>query len=165
MTGAVPNKPETAAESPQAQAAEAGLDMVRDLLLRMGRIKRELVSPRPRGQSEYTMMLVGDLLSRRRRNVGLIRVYVTVPANGENIKFTIEWTRHSFGFWYRQEVTLRGAVDDPEHANVNRLRTALDPIGWTADGTSKVKSMNRMFKKIKKSRVRDRASRAGLMVG
>jgi len=147
------------------QAVQTGLDMVRDLLLRMGRIKRELVSPKPRGQSEYTMMLVGDLLNRRRQSIGLIRVYVTVPASGENIKFTIEWTRHAFGFWYRSEVTLNDAVDDPEHANVNKLRTALDPIQWTADGTTKVKSMNRMFKKIKKSRVRDRASRAGLMVG
>lgn len=162
MAESVPKAPEV---SPQIVATETGMAMVRDLLLRMGRIKRELVSPKPTGTSEYSMMLVGSLLNRRHRDIGTIRIYVTVPANGENIKFTIEWTRHAFGFWYRQEVILKDAVDDPEHANVQKLRTALDPIQWTADGTTRVKSMNRMFKKIKKSRVRDRASRAGLMVG
>lgn len=162
MTEAAPKVPEV---SPQITAAETGMAMVRDLLLRMGRIKRELVSPKPTGTSEYSMMLVADLLNRRRRDIGAIRIYVTVPANGDDIKFTIEWTRHAFGFWYRKELILRGAVDDPEDASSSRLRTALDPIQWTADGTTKVDSMNRMFKKIKKSRVRDRASRAGLMVG
>ena len=154
--------PET---SPQITAAETGMDMVRDLLLRMGRIKRELMSPKPTGTSEYSMMLVGDLLNRKRRSVGSVRIYVTVPADGDDIKFTIEWTRHAFGFWYRKEFVLKNAVEDPDGANVNALRTALDPLQWTADGTSKVDSMNRMFRKIKKSRVRDRASRAGLMVG
>jgi len=151
--------------SPQIVATETGMDMVRDLLLRMGRIKRELVSPRVTGTSEYSMMLVANLLNRRRRDIGGIRVYVTVPANGKDIKYTIEWTRHAFGFWYRKEFVLRGAVEDPENADIKKLRNALDPIQWTADGTTKVDSMNRMFKKIKKSRVRDRASRAGLMVG
>lgn len=139
--------------------------MVRDLLLRMGRIKKELVSPKATGQAEYSMMLVANLLSRRRRDIGGIRIYVTVPANGNDIKFVIEWTRHAFGFWYRKEVVLRDFVKDPENANIGVLRTALDPIQWTADGTSRVASMNRMFKKIKKSRVRDRASRAGLRIG
>jgi len=161
----VDSAPKTPEVSPQIVAAETGMAMVRDLLLRMGRIKRELVSPKATGTSEYSMMLVATLLSRKRRDIGAIRIYVTVPASGKDIKFTIEWTRHAFGFWYRKEVTLKGAVEDPENANVGRLRSALDPIQWTADGTSKVASMNRTFKKIKKSRVRDRASRAGLMVG
>lgn len=162
MTEPALKVPET---PPQITAAETGMDMVRDLLLRMGRIKRELMSPKPTGTSEYSMMLVADLLDRRRRDIGAIRIYVTVLANGDNIKFTIEWTRHAFGFWYRNEVILNNAVEDPENANVTKLRTALDPIQWTADGTTRVDSMNRMFKKVKKSRVRDRAARAGLMVG
>jgi len=162
MAEAAPDVPQ---EDLHAKAAEAGRDMVRDLLLRMGRIKRELVSPRATGTSEYATMLVGDLLNRRRRDIGAIRVYVTVPTGGNDIKFTIEWTRHAFGFWYQQQVVLKGAVKDPRSADTSRLRAALDPIAWTADGTSRVKSMNRMFRKIKKSRVRDRASRAGLMVG
>jgi hypothetical protein len=110
-------------------------------------------------------MLVGDLLNRRRRDIGAIRVYVTVPTSKNDIKFTIEWTRHAFGFWYQQIVVLAGAVEDPKNMDVSKLRTALNPVEWTADGTTRVKSMNRMFRKIKKSRVRDRASRAGLMVG
>jgi hypothetical protein len=142
-----------------------GMDIVHDLLSKMGRIKRELVSPKPTGQSEYSMMLVGDLLNRRRRNIGAIRVYVTVPAKGNDIKYTIEWTRHAFGFWYRKEMKLRNAVEDPAHAKIGLLRSALDPVQWTADGTVKLASMNKMFRKIKKSRVRDRAARSGLMVG
>ena len=159
------NDSEKPYSSPQFVATETGMAMVRDLLLRMGRIKREFVSPKPTGTSEYSMMLVGDLLNRKRRDIGEVRIYVTVPANGDDIKITIEWTRHAFGFWYRKELTLKGAVDDPGSASVSQLRTALDPIQWTADGTSKVGSMNRIFRKVKKSRVRDRASRAGLMVG
>lgn len=157
--------PDIETKSSQMIATEKGMAMVRDILLRMGRIKRELVSPKPIGTSEYSMMLVGDLLNRRRRDIGAIRLYVTVRADGDDIKFTIEWTRHVFGFWYRSEVVLKGSVDEMKESDVAKLRRALDPVEWTADGTTKVASMNRMFKKVKKSRVRDRASRRGLMVG
>jgi len=101
-------------------------------------------------------------MDKKRRNVGDIRVWVKVPASGKDVKFVIEWTRHVFGFWYRQDVTVPGAVDDLSLLASSRLKTAINPIRWTADGVTRVASMNRMFRKIKKARSRDRASRAGL---
>lgn len=153
-----------APEDIEADAASGGLYIVRDLLNKMGRIKRELVSRDPIGVKK-SMVMLATLLDKKRRDIGNVRAYVTVRDNGDDLKFVVEWTRHAFGFWYRVEVTLRGAVGNLEEANVGKLKTALDPIRWTADGTTRIDSMNRMFKKTKKDRTKDRALRTGLMAG
>jgi hypothetical protein len=91
---------------PQYRTTEIGMSVIRDLFLRMKRIKREKMSPKPVGISEYSMVMIGDLLDRRRREVGEIRVYVRVPVNDDYIRFVIEWTKYVFGFWYRKELIL-----------------------------------------------------------
>lgn len=147
------------------QATEAGMAVIRNLLRKMGRVKKEIISTRPSGISEYSMVMIGKLLNQKRQEVGEIRVFVTVPVNEKNIKFKIEWTRHAFGFWYTRNIIMRDVVDDPSQINIGMLRAALNPVQWTADQTVNLKSMNRMFRKVKRNRVLDLALRAGLRTG
>ena len=139
--------------------------VIRNLLRKMGRVKKEIISTRPSGISEYSMVMIGKLLNQKRQEVGEIRVFVTVPVNEKNIKFKIEWTRHAFGFWYTRNIIMRDVVDDPSQINIGMLRAALNPVQWTADQTVNLKSMNRMFRKVKRNRVLDLALRAGLRTG
>ena len=137
--------------------------MIHTVLLQMGRVKHELISARPADvPGKFEMKLVSKLLNRKRDAVGMVRVYVTVPENGDDIKFRVEWTRNAFGFWYWIEFELKDVVGDTEDANVQKIRQELKPITQTADGTVNVRSMNRMYKKIRKSRVRDKVAQAGL---
>lgn len=148
-------------ESLQRDAVETAILIVRDVLSRLGRIRRVLVSSEPTGITEYKMTLVADLMDSKRKNIGLVRIYTIVPANGNDITYRIEWTRHVFGFWYRRETKFHGAVD--EGIDTGKLKMTLDPVFWTADGKTKIDSMNRMFRRIKKSRVKDRGSRVGMI--
>lgn len=153
-------------ESPQYLAVEDGLDMIHGVLVRMNRVKHELVSARPADvPGKFEMKLVSKLLNNKRVPVGLIRVYVTVPDNGDDIKYRVEWTRNAFGFWYWKEFTFKNVVDDPDDVSLRTIRTELNPVIKTADGTVPVKSMNRMYKKIKKNKVRDKVAQAGLHRG
>lgn len=150
--------------SPQYLAAKDALDAARYSLSRLGLLKREFASVNPSGTSEYTMSMVADLLDRRRRHVGSVRVRVAVPVDGKKIKYTIEWTRHIFGFWYRQEFVIQDGVDDPVGKSAKRLKEVAEPVRWTAHGVTRVKSMNRLFKKVKKNRTKDKAASAGMRV-
>jgi hypothetical protein len=152
-------------ENRQQKASIVMMDIVRDLLFKMGRIKREFVSRQPSGVSEHMMMMVSPLLDRRRNEVGSIRVYVLVGNISEDIRVRVEWTRKAFGFWYQKDVMLRGSVSEPNMANLSELKTVFNGVKQTADGSTILKSMNRMYKKIKKSQVRDKAAKLGLALG
>jgi hypothetical protein len=161
MTNARSHVPDR--DSPQYKAAQDGLDMIHSQLLKMGRLKRELVSARPlKEPGEYSMTLIGDLLNRKRKNIGAIRVFIDVPVNGKDIQFDVQWTRHAFGFWYTKKFTLKDVVDDTEDVDPDKLMHELRPVTWTADGSVPLRSMNRNFKKVKKNRVRDKVVTAGL---
>lgn len=152
-------------ESPQVKAVRAGMYMVRSMLDKSGRVKRTVVSINPTGVSEHTMVMVSRLLNKKRDAIGAVRVFVTAPVNGEDVKVTFEWTRNAFGFWYRKTIKLRDFVGDLEDLEMGKIRVVLDPLRWTADGSVRLNSMNRMFKKVKKNRVMDRALHSRLRTG
>jgi len=148
--------------SPQYVATEDALSTARYLLFKTGLVNRGFVSPSPTGTAEYSMTLVADLLDAKRKSVGSVRVNVLVPVAGNSIKYIIEWTRDIFGFWYRQVVVVPDGVSDPIAKSVPKLKQAFESVRWTAQGVTKVASMNRMFKKVKKNRTADRTVRAGM---
>lgn len=152
-------------DSQQFKAAMAIMDIVKGLLSMMGRVQRPFISRKPSGISEYRTMLVSPLMDRKRSPVGEIRVYVLVGANGGDATIRVEWTRNAFGFWYRKDVVLSGVVGEPYGADLSEVKNVFKFAGKTADGTVILKSMNRMFRKVKKNKARDNASKLGLMVG
>lgn len=147
-------------------AATDTMDIVTGMLRRMGRIRRPMISRNPRDMpAEVVMVMVSPLLNRRRNDVGTIRVYVVVSKLSGDIKVRIEWTRHAFGFWFRQDVWLYGAAQNPRTAKLSDLERAFFKVKATAEGTTTFQGQLHMFKKIKKSRSRDRMARMGLALG
>jgi hypothetical protein len=142
------------------------MEIVHGLLKRMGRIKYPMITPRPKSfQSQWAMMLVSPLLNRKRQDIGTIRVMVTTFNETNNIRVRVEWTRHAFGFWYRQDVWLSNAAMNPRMAKLAPLENAFGLVRLTADGGARLKGMIRVVKKIKKNQTKDRAMRQGLMMG
>lgn len=149
--------------SSQDIAVEVVMNFVRDYLVKNGRSKRVLMSRSPEGELEKKMFLAGNLLDRKRKNVGSVKVTATVRQDSDDLRLRVEWTRHVFGFWYIKEYKLDGVVEDPGRIGIGKVGKLFDPVKWTADGTVKLQSMNRMFRKMRKSRIRDRAFREGLV--
>jgi hypothetical protein len=147
-------------------AASDTMDIVTGMLRRMGRIHRLQVSRQPLDMpSETIVVMTAPLLDRRRNNIGTIRVYVIVNKMSNDIKVRLEWTRHAFGFWFRQDVWLYGAAVNPKAARLSDLERALYWVRQTADGTTTFEGQLRMLKKVKKNRSRDRAAQIGLVMG
>jgi len=156
----------TVLDSPQYIAAQTALDVVYDSMRKMGRMKHVKMSPYPSGQSEYSTVLVADLLNKRRNIIGSVRFFIDVPADGYDVKITVDWTRNAMGFWYRDDIKLIGAVDYPEFVDYKTISMFLKPVEWTADGSVRVKSMNRgHYKKIRKNKTRDKVILSGLIHG
>lgn len=145
-------------------AVRVVMDIVMGFLLRLGRTKRPYVTPSPQGETDYRMMLMGPLLDRKRDGVGSIRVYVYTDLSND-VRVRIEWTRNAFGFWYRSDIVLKEAVYDPYGVDLSGINSVFSAIRQTADGSTTVRGMNRLFRKVKKNKTRDKASRLGLMVG
>ncbi len=142
------------------------MGIVRGMLHLHGRIKRPRISKKPKEfATEWVMTMVSPLLARNRQPIGTIRVVVRVPKLGKNVKVRIDWTRDAFGFWFREEFILRDAVQAPRMANLAPLTAALVLVRWTVDGSVRLKSMNRMLKKVKKNTAKDRMAEAGLVLG
>lgn len=165
MDAVATNTDPSGAVDKQYDATIAGMDAVRGLLYKGSRIKRERVSRKPSGVSEYTMIMASPLLNRKRQPVGSIRVYVTVGKASNDIRVRIQWTRNAFGFWYVKDAVLVGAVDHPLPISTTNLMPIMAAVKHTADGTTILKSMNRTHKKKKKNKVRDKAIMSGLVMG
>ena len=147
-------------------AATDTMGIVTGMLKRMGRIKHPMISRQPRDMpAESVMVMVSPLLNRRRNDVGTIRVYVIVNKMSNDIKIRVEWTRHAFGFWFRQDVWLYGAALNPKMAKLNDLERAFYSVKQTAEGTTTFKGQLRTYRKVKKNRSRDRTARMGLALG
>lgn len=147
-------------------AATDMMDIVTGMLKRMGRIRHPMISRQPREMSsEVVMVMVSPLLDRRRNDVGTIRVYVIVSKLSNDIKVRVEWTRHAFGFWFRNDVWMYGAAMKPKGVKLSDLERAFWAVKKTAEGSMTFQGQLRMFRKIKKNRSRDRASRLGLALG
>ena len=128
--------------------------------------KRAFISPVPRSfPGGHVMVMLSPLYNKKGENVGEIRIYIYVSED-ENIPILIrsEWTRNAFGFWYRYDNRLF----DKDNVIVDlysKIRGISKWFSVTADGTVKVSSMNRMFRKIKKTSARDKAVRVGMVMG
>lgn len=162
------NSPEpqsTPAES-RKDSAYSAMRVIRGMLKRMGRLRREFVTPVPKTMpSGYVMMLVTPLPNRKGEIIGELRVWVWAPTDPNLlIKVRFEWTREILGFWYRNDFNLTS--DDKVKELMDKIKDAMHWVKNTADGTIRLAHMNRMpFRKIKKNRTRDKAARIGMVMG
>ena len=147
-------------------AAIDTMDIVTGMLRRRGRIRHPMISRQPRDTpSDAVMIMVSPLLNRRRQDIGTIRVYVIVSKLSNDIKVRVEWTRHAFGFWFREDVWMYGAAQNPKAAKLTELERAFNSVKHTADGTTTFRGQIHMHRKIKKNRNRDRSAHLGLVLG
>jgi len=163
-------------QSPEAQStpifsrrdvAVRLINIVKGLMKRHGRTHRPYVSPVPKKvHDRFISMLVSPLLNRKREDIGEVRVWIQVPEYDIlPIRLIVEWTRHAFGFWYRDESKIEN-IEDPTDSFLKALDKSIRSVKITADGTVRLASMNRGgVKKIKQNRVKDKAARSGLMMG
>lgn len=129
-------------------------------------VKRAFISPVPKSfPGGYIMMMLSPLYNKKGDNVGEIRIHIYVPSDEKNaIVVRVEWTRKAFGFWYRYTIKLLNE-DVLILELYSRIRDMERWFSTTADGTVRVSSMNRLFRKIKKNSVRDKVSRVGMVMG
>lgn len=147
-------------------AASDMMNIVVSILRRKGRIRYPMISRDPKDMpSEVVLVMMSPMLNRRKDDVGTVRVYVIVNKLSDDILVRIEWTRHAFGFWFRQDVWLYGAATGPKAAKLGDLERAFFWVTQTAEGTTTFESQLRMLKKVRKSRARDRTARLGLVLG
>lgn len=140
----VDSRAEVAKRSMQALAKSAGRRLYR----------KKIYSPRtiPGG----TMVkMVSQLPDADGDLIGRYRVTMYVPDDMQfKISVLVEWTRDVFGFWYQDAFRIDN-IDNPIPALLNRFRESMKWIRTTADGLVKVASMNRMFRKMRKNRIKD----------
>lgn len=159
-------EPESTSIMSKRDVADRLISVAGGFFKRQGRTGRQFLSPVPRKSGDrYVSVMVAPLNNRRRVEVGGVRVIVEVPEHSNlPIRAVFEWTRSSFGFWYRNSYKIENS-DDPVSEFVLVLHNAIRPIKITADGTVSVKSMNRTFETVRKSNVRDRAAKSGMVMG
>lgn len=141
--------------------------LVRDRANKSGLSKRLFVTPIPVSiPGGNIMMMNSPLLNRKGDEVGEFRVWIYEPNDKHlNIQTRVEWTRRAFGFWYRDEFLNVNDISE-EKLFKDRIKIAFKWVDVTANGTVRLRSMNRLhFKKIKKSKTVDRASRVGMVIG
>jgi hypothetical protein len=128
--------------------------------------RNAFVSPVPRMfGGGYLMLFVSKLFNDKTDEVGWFRVYIYVPEDENlNILIRIEWRRNIFGFWYRNDLWIKSNIDPVGEFHSN-IKNMMKWVYMTADGTVRISSMNRLFKKIKVNPVKDKAIRNGLVMG
>lgn len=150
----------------QSYIVRGGLYAVQDALQQLGRVKNEMISTRPvDANGKYEMKLSSKLFNRRRVPIGFVRVSVSVPDGTEDIRVRLEWKRNAYGFWFWKEFTIKNDSWDIDELRVQSIKKEFLPIIQTADGTVALKSMNRIYKKIKNSTARDRVANTGMRRG
>ena len=137
---------------------------VRDIIEKKKLSQRMFVSRSPVGNYEFRTVVYGDLLNKKKEKVGKIRIFIFVSLLHDDLKVRIEWTRNAFGFWYREDYVVMGGTSDDADFDRGKFKMKMRPVEWTANGSVSLKSMNLYFKKIKKSKIRDRGVRSGLVL-
>lgn len=109
------------------------------------------------GGEVYTV--TADMIGKNTAVVGRVRCFVNMPSDPAlNPKVRVDWTRNAFGFWYRMDFYVPPGSRELDVAG--RLREIARWVNITAEGSVNLKSMNRMFRKVKKNRVLDKAAMA-----
>jgi hypothetical protein len=80
-----------------------------------------------------------------------VRVVVIVPNDpAEAADVHVRWSRMGFAFWYVKTADV-GVVEAADDADLTAVEMILTAVGWTASGSVPVRSMNRMFPKVRRS--------------
>ena len=160
-------EPDATPVESRKDSAYAAMRVIRGTLKRMGRLRREFITPVPKTlPSGYVMMLVTPLPNRKGEIIGELRVWVYAPTDTKiPVRIRFEWTRNAFGFWYRNDFNLTSSGDQLDELMAG-IKDSMRWVKTTADGTVRLASVNRMhFRKIKKNRTRDKAARIGMVMG
>jgi hypothetical protein len=136
----------------RAKVAAGILDRVRGMMRKRRLIAREAPQPRPsQGAARSTAKLSAPLLGPDKRVVGDVRVVVIAPNDpAEAADVHVRWSRKAFGFWYVKTADV-GVVGEAEDADLAAVEMILTAVGWTASGSVPLRSMNRMFPKVRRS--------------
>lgn len=145
--------------------ADKAMKAVSSFFKMTGRVGGVFVTPVPVSvPGGHASIMTAPLLNSSGADVGEVRVLVYSPSDvALPVRVRVEWTRKAFGFWYRNEFFMQ--VEEQSQEIVRKLRGAMFFVKTTADGSVRVASMNRGFRKIKKSPTRDKAARVGMMMG
>jgi hypothetical protein len=136
----------------RAQVAAGILDRIMETIFERHLTARERLPQRPSdGVAHATARFSARLLGARGRPVGDLRVVVLVPQDADRgAAVTVRWTRDGYGFWYEKETRV-GAVAAPEDADLVGVDMVLTAVGWTAEGSVPLRSMIRVFRKVRKT--------------
>jgi hypothetical protein len=151
-------------EPDKSLAAISVMRLIIGMLSREGMVFHPHITLRPiDSPTEYTMRMVSVLHNKKRDQIGMVRVWVIVSKIRDEIKVKIEWTRNAFGFWFTKLIIFKGEAKGTSSVKLADLRTVIGQIRQTTEGTVKLQSMIRTFKKVKKSTIKDRMVQVGLI--
>jgi len=98
------------------------------------------------------------------RKWGEVRLFIYVPRFEDVTEGDLEilWRRKAYGFWFIGNVSWGDVLTEPYALSYSDLNSVLKMVEHAANGTVRLRSMIRGWKKRKRHKVRDDADVRGL---
>lgn len=143
------------------------LYQVFDMLERRGIVRRARMTLYAFDKPSYwESRLVADAYRHRMADVGIVRVFVTMPRLSndemEPAMVRIDWALKMGGVWYNKTVKVKDPLGVSGSSGVAAVIPVIQSAHRTLDGSIDLRDANRHFKKKKKRIVDDRLVLQGL---